>query len=237
MSEQQEIKVKGFGDIIFAVDVTSSMTPCIDGLKEKLNSFLDELKELQQKKNLKETSFRLGLLTFKDCSVDKDPIKLYDFSAENDIEGFRKLLQDIKIEPYVGGDAPESVLEAFYVAANFAKWREIGKCHRIVALFTDNPCREDFNINVLKNIGYLKPGDENLPVSSFDEIITNIGQIYKVERIKTFIIAPEHKIWERFDQTFNRNLRILIKGTEMSKGLSAVDFEEVYKLLAKTISQ
>lgn len=227
---------KGQGDIVFIIDVTSSMTPCIDGLKESVLAFTNELENEMKKNEIQSYSFRFAMVKFKDLDVDKDPIEIHDFGAENDIEYLKNLLNGIKIEPYVGGDPAESVYEALYVAKNIS-WREAGRVHRIAILFTDNPPKAKFNATVLKSLNLLEEGDDVLETFPINEVVNLLGQSYREKRIKTFCVVPDttKNDFTFFDNFYN-HLGIYIPSYK-NEGLKGADFSGIYKLLAKTISE
>ena len=87
-------------EIVFLLDVTSSMGPYIEGLKEKCIAFADEIRR-------DGVDCRLGLVGFGDVEIN-EPITVFDPNSDA-----RKFQQAVaQLEMTNGGDPPESSVEA-----------------------------------------------------------------------------------------------------------------------------
>ncbi len=93
---RQEIGV----DIVFLMDVTSSMQPYIDGLKDKCIAFANEIRR-------DGIDCRLGLIGFGDVEIN-EPITVFDLNA--DPKEFQDAVARLQLTN--GGDADESSVEA-----------------------------------------------------------------------------------------------------------------------------
>ncbi len=118
-------------DVVFVLDVTGSMGPFLQGVKDGIKDFANGLDDL----NL---DARLGLLAFGDRVNGEEPDVL-KFGKDkspftNDPAAFRDALASIKVKG--GGDAPESSLDGLAEAAAF-KFR--AKTTRVLLLITDAP--------------------------------------------------------------------------------------------------
>ncbi|MBI5409174.1 MAG: VWA domain-containing protein [Nitrospirae bacterium] len=111
-------KIKGVADIVFCVDASGSMSPCIDGLKDHIASFLEGI---SSNKNLESVDWRLGFLAH-----DSETFYVKEFV--NDINDFKTALKGVT----TGGD--EFTLPALDWCVDFP-WRE--NSQRVVVLFTD----------------------------------------------------------------------------------------------------
>jgi hypothetical protein len=87
-------------EVVFLMDVTSSMQPYIDGLKEKCIAFADEIRR-------DGIDCRLGLIGFGDVNYN-EPITVFDPNA--DPKEFQDAVASLQLTN--GGDPPESSVEA-----------------------------------------------------------------------------------------------------------------------------
>lgn len=119
--QQQNIKkAKAVVDIVFCIDASGSMRPCLEGVKEHVNKFLDGIASNQQ---LSAVDWRLGL-------VAHDSKRFYLLDFTNELNKFRSSLQKVQ----AGGN--EFTFPALDWSLDFP-WRN--NAHRIVVLFTDEP--------------------------------------------------------------------------------------------------
>jgi pSer/pThr/pTyr-binding forkhead associated (FHA) protein len=108
-------------DIVVVFDVTESMQPYIDGIKEKTIEFADQLAKGNR-------DYRLGLVTFEDYVVRQDTV--FTRSARE----FKSWIGGLQAGG--GGDIPEDSLDALVVASRFPFRPE---AQAVVLLITDAP--------------------------------------------------------------------------------------------------
>ena len=122
MIDQQQVptKRKGVADVVFCLDRSGSMTPCLEGVKEHISKFIEGLLANPQLSNL---YCRLGFIAY-DCY----DFYLMDFTT--DIKKFQSAMSSLQ----PGGN--EYSLPALDWSLDFS-WRE--NAHRIVIQFTDEP--------------------------------------------------------------------------------------------------
>jgi len=120
MQQQKERKLKGIADIVFCIDASGSMEPCIEGVKNHIEKFLDGVSSNPQ---LSYVNWRLGIVAH-----DSEHFYIMDFT--DDISRFKNALR--KIEP--GGN--EFTFPALDWCLDFP-WRD--NSHKIIVLFTDEP--------------------------------------------------------------------------------------------------
>ncbi len=108
-------------DIVVAFDITESMGPFIDGMKEATNAFADGLSKANR-------DYRLGLVTFEDY-VTRDE-KVFTRSA-TEFKSWIGALQAVG-----GGDIPENSLDALMIASRFPFRPD---AQAVVILITDAP--------------------------------------------------------------------------------------------------
>lgn len=218
-------KRKGVGaDIVIVVDVTGAMTPCIEGLKANLNTFVDNLGKMEVEKEQKkvELDWRARILPFRDLEHDgADAIDNSNRFVDNEAD----LRDQIKTLQAQGGDDPEdSQLDALYYAINKSDWRD--KVKRCVVLFTDAPPRETMDSSTLE------AGEDN----SVDHLMQLVG----ANRVKLFLFVPDHNIYNRLGMLGEaaEHKKIGKPGEEeVYRGLQNQDFPKLMKILAKTVTQ
>ncbi len=93
-------------DVFIVLDVTGSMTWAINGVRDRIGGFVAKMRE-------NKIDYRIGLLAFRDLTIDPVPMDLLLFDAQpftSDVDAFRK--QVGRLMSMGGGDEPESSLEA-----------------------------------------------------------------------------------------------------------------------------
>lgn len=108
-------------DIVVVFDITESMGPFIDGMKEATNAFADGLSKANR-------DYRMGLVTFEDY-VTRDE-KIFTRSA-TEFKSWIGALQAVG-----GGDIPENSLDALMIASRFPFRPD---AQAVVILITDAP--------------------------------------------------------------------------------------------------
>jgi len=108
-------------DIVVVFDVTESMQPFIDGLKEATNDLADRLGKANR-------DYRLGLVTFEDYVTRQDPV--FTRSATE----FKSWVGSLQAAG--GGDIPENSLDALEAASKFPFRPD---AQAVIILITDAP--------------------------------------------------------------------------------------------------
>lgn len=141
-------KLKGVADIVFLIDVTGSMDPCIDALRRNLNSFIKIMTEGDGSANSTGalvSDWRIKVVGYRDY-VDQPSNWLVDHPFSSDINEVETQIRNL--EASGGGDEPESLLDALHHVATIgeiengeetdpARWRGRSQASRLVAIFTD----------------------------------------------------------------------------------------------------
>ena len=116
-------------DIVFVMDVTESMQPYIDAVKQNIISFAQDLASNNR-------DYRLGLVTFEDYVISKYPDCNcpYRNSMTSNVHTFIDWISGLHAGG--GGDIPEDQLDALAYAASFPFRPE---AEGIIILVTDAP--------------------------------------------------------------------------------------------------
>ncbi len=143
MSLSQSEKVKGTCDIMFLLDASGSMAPCIDALMENIAVFVQGMQDPQAPEHVGD--WRCTVWGYRDVVADKDRW-LVSNPFVRDVAGLRAQLGDLRARG--GGDEPESLLDALYKAATLpasdrgqpedpVRWRYRSAAARVIIVFSD----------------------------------------------------------------------------------------------------
>jgi hypothetical protein len=158
-------------DVVFVLDLTSSMQFAIDGVKDGIQSFVTHLEN-------KKFDARFAMVCFRDIVDDKERPYLLDFDGNaftKDFKAFRDKVRPLRASG--GGDEPESSLQAVALAAK-QSFRE--NAAKVLILITDAPPKDH-------------PFENPRTVDDTIKIIENnkINQLHLVVREK------DHGIYEK----------------------------------------
>jgi hypothetical protein len=205
-------------DIVFCVDATGSMQPCFEGLRSCIMSFVEGLQSATK------VDFRLRLLAYRDCfdHEDKEPWE-YCFDFASSFDEFCGQLRSVK--PKLGGDNPESTLDALYRAIH-SNWRE--RVHKTIVLFTDDDAHPKMH-----PLTYNRPDD---PVKRI------IQDFQTLRNVMLYMVVPEYPIYQQLERAAKHADRQITAefvpvGDERYKGLTEVNWDDLLRMLGETISQ
>ena len=105
----QEVKVRGVADIVFVVDVTGSMQPCIDALRENISVFIDTLSSSDANNGSPVKDWRGRVVGYRDFKADGERDWMIDSPFVRDPAALKGQL--LSVESRGGGDEPETLLE------------------------------------------------------------------------------------------------------------------------------
>jgi hypothetical protein len=211
--------LRGVADIVICLDLTGSMGPCIDGVKNNLKAFIDNLTTGNTNNPLDWRAMACG---YRDVIDKKAPA----FEGFNNpfTEDQQTLKNQIDVfDAKGGGDEPESLLDALYKIARDIGWpHEIGKAHRIIVVFTDAPCRAELDTSTTS-------GDR-----SYNKII----DIYSKGHFKLFLYGIDFHVYHSLCERIPKSV-FFTQGTtykEVTENLQKTGFEKVMAQLGKTVS-
>jgi hypothetical protein len=153
--EGQQSKAKGVVDIVFLIDATGSMQPCINALKENVARFIDFLTQGGPNNQLPVRDWRGRVVGYRDLPADGESAWFVDNPFVRDPAQLKQQLSTL--EATGGGDEPESLLDALYRLANLGetakgteedpkRWRYRSSAARVVIVFTDASFHETLSI-------------------------------------------------------------------------------------------
>lgn len=181
-------KAGGVADIIFLVDVTGSMQPCIDALKANIAEFLKTLSQSDDAAPVRD--WRACVAGYRDYDFDDAP-PFERFPFVRDAESLKEQLD--ALEAKGGGDEEESLLDALYAVATLGDaapgaetpdcWRARGEAARIVVVFTDAPYKEVMRLPKARGGGFY-----------------DVANALMAERIILSLFAPDMPCYDRLAQ-------------------------------------
>ncbi len=209
-------RIKTQADIVFCVDATGSMEPCIDGLRTALHTFVTALQTAG------DVDYRLRLIGFRDyhSPACRTPWDVHEFTS--DPAEFCRQLDALR--PIGGGDAPESALDVLYIAIG-SDWRK-SKTHKTILLFTD----DDTHPTVAKCA--LRPPD--------NDVRCVIQALQTLRHVMLFITAPRFPLYEDIQRCMQDAERCVIAHfvpyERGHSGLAGVDWSELLQEIGQTVS-
>jgi hypothetical protein len=199
--QKSEKKSKGVADIVFCIDHSGSMSSCIEGVKEHVNSFVKTLDGLNANTII---DWQIGLCAYTNRSIHFLPLT----KATN-------RFRDVLSKGVEGWD--EFTPGAIDYAVTTSKWRDVS--HRIIVNFTDEPLR-----------GGSSPNHSDSGAGLFDELLKKIQaakiQLYYFGKecpyYDKFNVLPkaQHKIMNNFNSVDFSQLmtNLALTVSESSKG-------------------
>ena len=208
-------------DIVFCIDASGSMKPCIDAVRNNIEKLLEGLQSDMQTT----WDVRFDFLAFHDSkdgvhwykSVGLPTMPLFEAIYKNgdkgklftkDLAAFKAGLNGIEVE------GEEEQLLALDIAMDFP-WRPSDGCHRVVVLLTDESVETGVCVDEQKK-----------------QIDTLIAKVMD-KRIKLFIIAPESDGFYRLSSA--DRCEYDDSGSEQG-GLRNVDFSMMMSAIGKSVS-
>jgi len=217
------MSTRGVADVVFCLDASASMRPCIDGVRTHLTDFITGLKSNPQvtwdlridfvAHSASET--QQGFAVFQRSLYNPLLIEaLYSDRSQSarffttDAEEFRRGLNEL---PVKGNEASLVALDS---ALDFP-WRDARQCHRVVIFMTD----EKFETGVFCD------GQK----AKLAELQQKIQQL----RIMLYIVAPDSPAYNEL-AAVDRSEYEVVGG--QGRGLADVDFKQVLNYIGKSVS-
>lgn len=217
------MSTKGIADVVFCLDASDSMRPCIDGVRDHVVDFVGGLKSSAQVAWDLRADFvahRAGEtergVVFHQHSLYNDQLldALYLKSDQstrffsNNVEDLKKGLQTVKV---FGNEAPLVALDS---CLDFP-WRDAASCHRVIIFMSD----EAFETGV-----FCDEQKAKLP-----ELVKKIQQL----RVMLYIVAPESPVFSELASVDRSEYEVV---DTTGDGLSNVDFKKVLSYIGKSVS-
>lgn len=235
---QVRAKTKGVADLVFVVDVTGSMAPCIDALRKNIEMFIDSLSKGDGNNAAPVRDWRGKVVGYRDIeSEGKDGVPWFvDNPFVRDAAALKAQLASLKAEG--GGDEPESLLDTLFKVASMpatpkgaqdedpTKWRYRSDAARVVIVFTDASFKETMSLPEAKG-GSLQ----------------DVANVVMANRIILSMFAPNFEGYDRLSQIDKSEWEVVeFEGLTPQEALEKftsdpVNFKTTLQQLAASVSR
>lgn len=235
---QARAKTKGVADLVFVVDVSGSMAPCIDALRKNIETFIDSLSRGDGNNIAPVRDWRGKVVGYRDIeAAEAEGVPwIVDNPFVRDVGALKTQLAGLKAEG--GGDEPESLLDTLYKVASMPaspkgsqseepdKWRYRSDAARVVIVFTDASFKETMSIPEAKG-GSLQ----------------DVANVVMANRIILSIFAPNFEGYDRLSQIDKSEWEVVaFEGMSPQQALQKltsdpVNFRTTLKQLAASVSR
>jgi hypothetical protein len=119
-SLQDRPKTRGVADLVFVVDISGSMAPCIDALRKNIETFIDSLSQGGANNAAPVKDWRGKVVGYRDIEAAQGEGLpwIVDHPFVRDAAALKAQLGTLQANG--GGDEPESLLDALY---KLPRWR------------------------------------------------------------------------------------------------------------------
>jgi len=217
-------RIETQADIVFCLDATASMQPCIEGVKKGLNLFAEGLQTAAT------VDYRLRLIAYRDlhdptCTVDWD---VFDFT--DNLEEFRSWLNQIRAECNQEYRGAESALDALYMALH-SRWRPL-KTHKTIVLLTDDDTHPTLHPKTYA------PNAQAVLDNNIERIIQDFQGL---RHAMLFIVAPKYPLYSQLGKAMTDATRKVIAhwvpmDDSRYEGLNGVNWEPLMSMLGQVVS-
>jgi hypothetical protein len=235
---QARAKTKGVADIVFVVDVSGSMAPCIDALLRNIEAFVDSLSQGNANNAAPVKDWRAKVVGYRDFEAAESeglPWIVDNPFVQN--AGALKA-QLATLQAAGGGDEPESLLDALFTVASMeavpkgsqtidpGKWRYRSDAARVVVVFTDASFKETMSIPEARG-GSLQ----------------DVANVVMANRIILSLFAPNFEGYDRLSQIDKSEWEVVeYEGMNAQEALEKftsdpVNFRNTLKQLAASVSR
>jgi hypothetical protein len=235
---QARAKTKGVADVVFVIDVSGSMAPCIDALRTNIEAFIDSLSHGDGNNVAPVRDWRGKVVGYRDIeAAQSEGIPwLLDNPFVRDVSALKSQLAALKAEG--GGDEPESLLDTLYKIATMPAvpkgtqsedaqmWRYRSDAARVVIVFTDASFKETMSIPDAKG-GSLQ----------------DVANVIMANRVILSLFAPNFEGYDRLSQIDKSEWEVVeFEGMSPQEALQKftsdpVNFRTTLKQLAASVSR
>ncbi|MDQ3243754.1 MAG: VWA domain-containing protein [Gemmatimonadota bacterium] len=235
---QGRAKTKGVADVVFLVDISGSMSTCIDALRRNIEAFIDSLSSGDANNAAPVKDWRGKVVGYRDIeAAQSEGIEwIMDNPFVRDTAALKSQLAALRAEG--GGDEPESLLDALYKVATMEalpkgsqsedpdKWRYRSDAARVVVVFTDASFKETMSIQEAKG-GSMQ----------------DVANVVMANRIILSLFAPNFEGYDRLSQIDKSEWEVIeYEGLNAQQALDKftsdpANFKTTMKQLAASVSR
>ncbi|HEX8512254.1 MAG TPA: vWA domain-containing protein [Allosphingosinicella sp.] len=235
---QSREKTKGVADIVFVVDISGSMAPCIDALRQNIETFVGSLSSGDANNAAPVKDWRAKVVGYRDIEAAESEGLPWIVDNEFVRDPAELKSQLAALQANGGGDEPESLLDTLYKVATMeatpkgaqsaepGKWRYRSDAARVVVVFTDASFKETMSIPEAKG-GSLQ----------------DVANMVMANRIILSIFAPNFEGYDRLSQIDKSEWEVVeYEGLNAQEALQKftsdqANFRNTLKQLAASVSR
>jgi hypothetical protein len=183
MTQKSLANTEGIADIVFLIDISGSMQPCLDALKKNIGLLVDHMTNSGPDADAFVMDWRIKVCGYRDAMMDgQNWWQEHPFTSD-----LVQVRHDLATLEATGrGDGPTSLLDALWNLAKMPAgscqgaevdantWRHFCDARRCVFAFTDNSCH------------MVKVSPEARGATFFD-----VAREVMVARLRLFLFCPE----------------------------------------------
>jgi hypothetical protein len=194
-------------DIIFCIDCTASMGPCIEAVVSGVGAFVTSLQMAGR------VDYRLRLVAYRDLPYG-DEMQITDFTP--DAEQFRDWVH--ALDTRANDTTEESTLDAICVALN-SDWRP--GCHRSVIVFTDAAPH---------------PRLHDTTTAPNRDGVAAVAELHRQSKALLFMLAPQDGSYREIARRQQVVYHALPTDDRRYVGLQSADLGKVLDFVGRSIS-
>jgi hypothetical protein len=215
-------------DIVFCIDVTGSMAPILDRVKDNALRFYDDVQKNLTDKGKNVDELRVRVIAFRDFKAD-GAAALHEspfYPLPEEQASFAGFVRGLV--PEGGGDAPESGLEAVALAVN-SPWTTGGDRRRqVIVVWTDSPAQPlDPSALPAPYAGRI-PGD----FSALTDLWENEQGVMGASSKRLILFAPDGPGWTDISGVWEN---VVHHPSKAGEGLSEVDYGTIVDSIANSV--
>ncbi|MEU5847902.1 vWA domain-containing protein [Saccharopolyspora shandongensis] len=220
-------------DIVLCIDVTGSMGPTLDQVKENALSFHQQLSSVMEDKGRSISQLRLKVIAFRDFADSPDnAIEQTGFlTFPEQAHDFDTFVRGLRASG--GGDAPESGMEALALAMA-SDWEQgLDRRRHVIVVFTDAPAHPLGSPDQMRARTY----PQSIP-RSMAEAFDQWGFAHSQKAImensskRLLLFAPETQPWVDISESWNNTLFLPSKAGE---GVHEWEMDEIINTIAHSL--
>jgi hypothetical protein len=215
-------------DIVFAIDVTGSMTPILDQVKANALRFYDDVQSNLTAKGKNIDELRVRVVAFRDIVADGEAALQESpfFALPSEQDSFSAFVNGLVAEG--GGDAPESGLEAVALAMT-SPWTSRGDRRRqVVVVWTDQPAHPLDPSALAPEFAGRVPADFSALTDLWEDPQGPLGSSSK----RLILFAPDGPGWSDISGVWEN---VVHHPSQAGGGLSDVDYGTIIDSIGNSV--
>jgi hypothetical protein len=220
-------------DIVFCIDVSGSMAPVIDLVKEKVRKFPHDVRDKFAKKDKLVNTLRVRVVVFRDLGNDADALSASEFfvvEPSTDLARFESFVNGLSASG--GGDGPESALEALGVAQASAWTHEGDRQRHIIVMFTDASAHK-----LEDRVGEVPGAFRDQVPASINELTDRWegGQTVRIRKWarRLVIFGPDVYPWNVIGDSWGQTVWLPSQAGKGLEDVEDVEYETILQLIVR----